>query len=351
MKSATKSALTFQPLTSCMDERERLPLIGLSHVDFLTPREKMALIEMLGAPHRLFDLTRSDFCSLLGRRLRTRLWDPAAILDEACRTEKLLTPGVLGCIFYWDSTYPPQLREIFDPPVTLFYRGTLPENGHLLAGIVGTRFPTGGARKAAFRLGFELACQGVGVVSGLAKGVDREAHEGCVAAGGYSIAVLGSGIDRVYPESSEAAGRALLQAGGAILSEYPPGTPPLRFHFPARNRIISGLSKAVVVVQAPERSGALITAEYALEQGIELCVHSAGLSGSAGAGTRLLADAGAPVVDGALELLRHWGRPYREAPGHGPRPGESTGERLARIMKEEMEGTCATKAGETYWRT
>ena len=276
-----------------MDTQQRLALLGLSHVEFLRPREKLLLIEMLGSPARLFELTRSDISSLLGRRLATREWKPSEILATAERTEKLLTGGPLGCIFYWDSTYPPQLREIYDPPVMLFHRGKLPENGHLLAGIVGTRFPTGGARKAAFRLGFEMALQGVGVVSGLARGIDREAHEGCVAAGGYSIAVLGSGIDHVYPASSRAAGIALLKAGGAMLSEYPPGMPPLQHHFPARNRIISGLCRSVVVVQAPEHSGALFTADYALEQGRDLYVHAAGVAGTAGAGTRRLAESGA----------------------------------------------------------
>ncbi len=346
-----KSAVMFRPLTSCMNPHDKIPLIGLSHVEFLRPREKLVLIETLGSAARVFELTLRDLSILIGRRLKTSLWNPGLILDEAVRTEKLLTPGVLECIFYWDSTYPPQLREIYDPPVTLFFRGTLPENGYLLAGIVGTRFPTGGARKAAFGLGFELGRHGIGVVSGLAKGVDREAHEGCVEAGGYSIAVLGNGVDQVYPSSSRAAGMALLEAGGAVISEYPPGTLPMQFHFPARNRIISGLSRSVVVVQAPERSGALITADYSLEQGRDLYVHAAGLSGSVGAGTRRLAESGAPVINGARDLVQDLGREFREARGRRARKGESTGEALARVMNEEMDGACATKAGETYWRT
>ncbi len=267
-----------------MDEDQKIALIALSYVEFLRPKEKLTIIEALGSASRLFECSFQDLRALASHPLRTRDWKPKEILDRAAQAEKLLTPGALECIFYWDSTYPPQLRDIYDPPVTLFFRGTLPENGHVLAGIVGTRFPSGGARKAAFGLGFELGRNGVGVVSGLAKGVDREAHEGCVQAGGYSIAVLGSGVDRIYPASSAAAGRALLEAGGAILSEYPPGTPPLRFHFPARNRIINGLSRCVVVVQAPERSGALITAEYAAEEGRPVYVHAAGTSGHGGNG-------------------------------------------------------------------
>ncbi|HTP58066.1 MAG TPA: DNA-processing protein DprA, partial [Spirochaetia bacterium] len=326
-----------------MEEDWKIPLIGLSYVDFLSPWEKKKIIKILKSPARIFECSLQDLCALTQRRLRTRMWNPTEILDQAERTEKLLTPGVMGCIFYWDSTYPSQLRTIYDPPVTLFFRGTLPENGCLLAGIVGTRFPSGGARKAAFGLGFELGRHGIGVVSGLAKGVDREAHEGCVMAGGYSIAVLGSGVDLVYPTSSAAVGRALLEAGGAILSEYPPGALPLQFHFPARNRIINGLSRAVVVVQAPEHSGALITATYAAEEGRDVYVHSAGIPGTVGTGTRRLAEQGATVISGARDLMRDWGLEYKPASGQAARPGETTGQALARVMKGEMEGACATK--------
>ncbi len=333
-----------------MDANERIALLGLSCVDFLSPKDRLDLLGAEGSAFRLFSLSRDQIAVRVKRRLTTSEWKPAAILARAERIGKLLTAGSLECIFYGDSTYPPQLREIFDPPVTLFFRGTTPDNGHLLAGIVGTRFPTGGARAAARRLGFELALQGVGVVSGLARGIDREAHEGCLDAGGYSIAVLGNGIDGVYPSSSRRAAMALLAAGGTILSEYPPGTPPLRWHFPERNRIISGLCRSVAVVQAPERSGALLTAEYALEQGRDLYVHAAGMAGTTGAGTRRLAEAGALVIRGARDVMSDWDLPYVEPAGNKPRAGEAEGERLARLLKREMEGACAVKGGETYWR-
>jgi predicted Rossmann fold nucleotide-binding protein DprA/Smf involved in DNA uptake len=119
--------------------------------------------------------------------------------------------------------------------------------------------------------------------------------------------VLGNGIDQVFPGSSVPLGRRILSGGGCLLSEYPPGEPARPYHFPGRNRIISGLSRAVVVVQAPEGSGALITADYALEQGRELLVHADGLEGPAGAGTRKLADEGAAAVRGATEVLAGWG--------------------------------------------
>jgi len=330
---------------------ERLFLIGLSHVEFLRPREKLALVETLGSASRIFELPLAEISSLVGRRLTTGLWKPDDILKAASKTDEDLTGGPLGCIFYWNAAYPTQLREIYDPPVVLYYRGTLPDDGHPLAAIVGTRFPTGAGSSSAYRLGFELAREGVGVVSGLARGIDREAHEGCVEAGGYSIAVLGNGVDLIYPVSSRSAAAALLARGGAVVSEYPPGTPPLQYHFPARNRIISGLARAVVVVEAPLRSGALITAEYALEQGRDLYVHAAGLAGTAGAGTRGLAESGAPVIRGSEEILRDWGMVPRAAGSRSARkPAEHAGEELARSLAEEIDGTCALKGGETYWR-
>ena len=345
-----KAGNSILPLEKGMNEHDKTCLLGLSTVEFLTPHEKLALIDMRGEPRKLFHLTLRDLRSLTGRELTTVLWKPEEILRAGEEIGKRLTEGGMQSIFYWDTTYPSQLREIYDPPVTLFLRGSLPDNGLLLAGIVGTRFPTGAARTAAFRLGFELGREGIGVVSGLARGIDREAHEGCTEAGGVSVAVLGNGIDLIYPPSSLSAGRAILARGGAILSEYPPGIPPLRHHFPARNRIISGLCRSVVVVQAPERSGALITAEYALDQGRDLYVHAAGTMGAAGAGTRRLAEAGAPLVHGSSEILRDWGMKPRTDRAVLPPAEVPEGERLAAVLKEEIAGTCATRGGETYWR-
>src|SRR5271157_6617885 len=345
-----KAARRIGPLNRVMDEQDRLCLLGLSHVEFLTPRQKLFLVEVLGSPARVFTLPLGEISRLVGKVLNTRLWRPDEILRSAEATRACLTPGGMRSIFYWDSEYPPKLREIFDPPPTLFLRGSLPDKGATLAGIVGTRFPTGSARTAAFRLGFELGREGIGVVSGLARGIDREAHEGCTEAAGRSIAVLGNGIDLIYPSSSLPAGRAIFEHGGAILSEYPPGIPPLRHHFPARNRIISGLCRAVVVVQAPERSGALITAEYALDQGRDLYVHAAGTIGATGAGTRRLAETGAPVIHGSSEILREWEMKPRAARKGLPPEELPEGERLAALLKEEIAGTCSTRGEETYWR-
>jgi DNA processing protein len=339
-----------------MDAGEKRCRLALAHVEFLRPREKLELVDMLGGAAPLFSLSLRDLSELLGRPLRTRAWNPPATLEAAAETERRLTGGSLGSIFYWDEAYPALLREIYDPPPVLFWRGAAPRHDMLTAAIVGTRLPTGAARKAAFRLAFELARQGVAVVSGLARGIDSEAHEGCLAGRGYTVAVLGNGIDAVCPAGSQSTARSLLAAGGTILSEYPPGTPPAKHHFPARNRIISGMARTVVVVQAPERSGALITAEYALEQGRDLAVHADGACGTAGAGGRALADAGAPLIRGASELLAEWGLlPLAGAPRGGPADGDApctdtAGPALARRLRAEVDGSCVLRDGETYWR-
>jgi DNA processing protein len=280
----------------------------------------------------------------------------------------------MGCIFYHEESYPPQLREIFDPPLLLYYRGSVPDYGKPLVGVVGTRRPTGAARSAAFSLGWELAGNGIGVVSGLARGIDREVHRGCVRGSGIAVGVLGHGLDRVYPSSSRELARDILNSGGILVSEYPPETPPQRYHFPMRNRIISGLARSVVVVQAPGKSGALITADYALEQGRDLFVHAAGLEGATGEGGLRLSCQGAGLINGAEDIFRDWdGRPPRQSTENSsmsfrtePLPAplaidpdncrareeatEDPGKRLAGLLEMELAGRAVRYNGLYYSR-
>jgi DNA processing protein len=177
--------------------------------------------------------------------------------------------------------------------------------------LVGTRRPGPAASVQALALGREFARLGITVISGLALGIDALAHRGCLEGGGITAAVLGSSVDQVYPASNRSLARRIIEAGGAILSEYPAGTAPRKWHYPQRNRIISGLARATVIVEAPARSGALHTARFALEQGRDLFVASAGVSSPEaavlGAGTRRLAEEGCPVIDAAAEVLADWG--------------------------------------------
>jgi DNA processing protein len=160
-------------------------------------------------------------------------------------------------------------------------------------------------KRAAWRLGRDLAASGVVVVSGLARGIDGQAHRGALEAG-LTVAVFGCGIDQISPSGHLGLARKIAASGGTLVSEYGPGEPAFGYRFVERNRIISGLARSVVVVQAPARSGALLTADFALDQGRDVVVHEAGLEGDRGAGTKALVDQGAPVIADAGGLLELW---------------------------------------------
>lgn len=290
-----------------MNQNKILCVFALHRMEFLKTREKLILYELLETEKDIFLLSKMEIQSVTGRKLKTGRWNPGTYLKMAENDLNTIQKRGITFVFFWDPGYPPQLREIYDPPFILFYRGMLPMYTSPAVAVVGTRFPTGSARSAAFQTGMELSNLGIDVVSGLAKGIDREAHEGSLEGDGCSIAVLGNGIDTVYPASSRKVAEKILIRNGVIFSEYFPGVLPLKYHFPARNRIISGLSRSVVIIQAPGRSGALITADYALEQGRDIYIHKTGLTGIQGEGTRKLFNDGAPVIEYAKEICVDWG--------------------------------------------
>ena len=168
--------------------------------------------------------------------------------------------------------YPVLLKEITDPPKVLYFAGKLPEANQTLISIVGTRKATSRGKFAARKIAGDLAKRGITIVSGLAIGIDTAAHEGCLWGGGKTIAVLGNGLDKIYPAQNENLAKKIIETGGAVVSEYPEGTPPYPSQFLARNRIVSGLAAATVIIEAPLKSGALVTARLAAEQGRETMV-------------------------------------------------------------------------------
>jgi DNA processing protein len=200
-------------------------------------------------------------------------------------------------IVTWDDpAYPVRLREIPNPPPVLYVRGHFAESDQWALAVVGTRRATTYGKEVACVFATELAAHGVSIVSGLARGIDAIAHQAALEAGGRTIAVLGHGIDVIYPpEHQKLAERIVAQ--GAIISDYPPGTPPEAVNFPPRNRIISGLSVGVLIIEAPENSGALITADFAAEQGRDVFVVPGSVLSSNATGTNRL------LRDGALLAL------------------------------------------------
>ena len=230
---------------------------------------------------------------------------------EASRT--LARAGALGCDVVWPAhpAYPALLRAIVDPPLLLWTQGDLDCLAEPAVALVGSRQATAGGREVAHALGAELAAAGVVVASGFARGIDAAAHLGAVSAG-RSLAVLGCGLDIPYPSGHAELRRALL-ARGLIVSEFPPGIPPQPHHFPLRNRTLSGLCHGVVVVQAAQRSGSLITARLALEQGREVMAVPGDVRSGANAGGHALIRDGARLVERAADVLEELGWGHREA--------------------------------------
>jgi DNA processing protein len=233
--------------------------------------------------------------------------------SRASAALELARTGGIEPIVFSDPRYPPLLWCIPDPPPVLWVRGH-PEVLNLpIVSIVGSRVATPYAMDVAHRLGEELAARGIVVASGMARGVDSAGHRGCLAGGGTTIGVLGSGLERIYPPEHEALGHQIASKG-CLISELWPRAAPLSEHFPLRNRIISGISLAVVVVEASEKSGSLITARCALEQGREvMAVPGSVLSGRNRGSHSLLKD-GAKVVESADDILDGLGWPTVRVP-------------------------------------
>jgi DNA processing protein len=212
-------------------------------------------------------------------------------------------PTIGARLVRWsDPDYPVNLRHIADPPPYFYLRGALADDPKCVA-VVGARTASDAGRRMAHRLGFELAGKGFAVVSGLARGIDSEAHQGTLDAGGHTTAVMGCGIDIIYPPENRKLADAIVGNGGALISELPIGTPPIAENFPGRNRLISGLCLGVVVVEAAEKSGSLITARMALEQDRQVfAVPGSPLTGKSRGSNRLLKE-GARLVDCVEDVL------------------------------------------------
>jgi DNA processing protein len=232
----------------------------------------------------------------LGRKLIERILQVRAQVDLEKLWTRIEAQGIH--ILTWeDEAYPQRLREIEQPPPVLYLRGDYLPDDLFAVAIVGTRRITAYGRQITEDLAAYLAANRITVVSGLARGVDAVAHQTALKAGGRTIGVLGSGVDRIYPPEHRALAEKMMEQG-AILSDYPPGTPPDASNFPPRNRIVSGLSLAVVVIEAGETSGALITAEFAAEQGREVFAVPGSILAPQSKGTNKL------IQNGALSLLK-----------------------------------------------
>lgn len=272
--------------------------VWLSQAAGIGPLKIMRLLERFASPEEIYDAD-ADTLSLAGltqretESLSDKDLSAADAILQACYEKhiRLLTLP--------DSAYPAFLRELPDPPPVLYYVGRLPDwERRPVLGVVGSRKASAYGQTSAKRIGYQIArCGGI-VATGLARGIDSLAAEGALSGGGQVVGVLGCGVDVVYPRENRWLYRDVCRSG-CLLSEYPPQTQPLANHFPVRNRIISGLSDGVIVVEAGEKSGALITAELALEQGRDVFVVPGNIDNPACAGSnRLLRESGLAVTCG-----------------------------------------------------
>lgn len=293
---------------------QRLPWLGFHLTKGIGPARIARLIDYFGTVATAWEATTRDLEDAgLGATLRANLAATRRSYDLDRELARLDAAGV--ALLTWDDpAYPDQLREIAGAPPVLYVRGTLTADDARAIGVVGTRRATSYGREVTTRLAGELAAAGLTIVSGLAKGVDACAHAAALDAGGRTLAILGCGVDVVYPAEHRALARRIIESGqGALISEYHLGTQPDATNFPARNRIISGLSLGVLIVEAPAKSGALITTDFAAEQGRDVFAVPGSILSPNSAGPNELLKEGAKLVTCAEDVLVELNLARREA--------------------------------------
>lgn len=277
--------------------------IWLSLIKNLGSKRKLKLLELYKTPEKIYKLTKEELMNING------IGEIIANDIIISKNEKILNYHIkymeennIKIINICEKNYPQLLKEIYDPPVSLYVKGNIEILNSKNIGIVGCRECTEYGKKAAKYFAYNLAKQNINIVSGLARGVDSYAHLGSLSTG-RTVAVLGNGLDMIYPKENIELANAIIRRGGAIISEYPCGTNPDKMNFPARNRIISGMSNGIIVIEAKEKSGTLITVDFALEQGREVFVVPGNINSINSVGTNDLIKQGAKLVTTYRDVL------------------------------------------------
>lgn len=290
---------TSQPLSAIAGARKYW--LGFQRVPFIGPARIQRLLDRFESLEVAWTASAVDLGTVLDERAVESLLRTRATLSLDAEMERLQRLGI-QVVALSDPDYPYLLAHISAPPPVLYYKGSLTSADVQAVGIVGTRRATSYGKEVAHQIATGLTDAGLTIVSGLARGIDGIAHRAALKSGGRTLAVLGSGVDIIYPGEHTNLAEEIAQSG-AVISEHPPGTKPDAVNFPARNRIISGLSRAVVVIEAPVKSGALITCDFAADQGRDVfAVPGNVLSPNSGGCNRLLRD-GARVATNAADIL------------------------------------------------
>ena len=312
--------------------------IWLSLIKNLGPKRKLKLLELYQNPEKIYKLTKEELLKIEG------IGEETAKNIILSKNEKIIEHHIkymqennIDIIHIYEESYPQILKEIYDPPISLYIKGNKEILNNKNIGIVGCRECTDYGKKAAKYFAYNLAKENINIVSGLAKGVDSFAHLGCLSTYkenqncgknnnrcgkqnsnyerndnncgkqksncGKTIAVVGNGLDMVYPKENIELANEIIKSGGAIISEYPCGTKPDKMNFPARNRIISGISSGIIVVEAKEKSGTLITVDFALEQGRDVFVLPGNINSINSVGTNDLIKQGAKLVTTYRDIM------------------------------------------------
>lgn len=288
--------------------QERACWLAISRLPGINPRRALRLQQMLGSGQAIWQASRSELQPLVGvsderleQLLATRLsLHPEGLLEKVERSGAWVTTWA-------DQDYPPALRELFDPPIILCGWGSRLPVDRLRLAIVGARRMTSYGRQVVQGFMADLAPAQPVIISGLARGVDGQAHLSALEQGLITWAVLGSGFAQLYPAEHKPLAKRIVEAGGTVLSEYWPDEAPLAYHFPARNRIIAALAQTVLVVEADEQSGSLITVDHALDLGREVFAVPGNVTSRYSRGTNQLLKQGAGLAASAADLLTAWG--------------------------------------------
>ena len=278
--------------------------VWLSLISNLGSKKILKLLEIYKTPKRISELTKEELLKNGGIGEKTA----NKILNK--NTKEIVKKHIeymyknnISIISIKDKKYPEILKNIYDPPISIYIKGNKEILNNRSTGIVGCREPTEYGKKCAKYFSYNLAKENINIVSGLAKGIDSFAHIGTIIAKGKTVAVVGNGLDIVYPSENSKLAEKIIQTGGAIISEYPLGTKPEKLNFPQRNRIISGISKEIIVVEAKEKSGTLITVDFALEQGREVFVVPGNINSINSIGTNELIKQGARIITNYKDIL------------------------------------------------
>ena len=271
--------------------------VWFSLIENLGSRKKQELLKKYNNPQRIYNLKKEDIVKIPGfSEKRAEM-----ILDKKKRYElndylQKMKKENVDIITIEDDEYPRILKNIYDYPISLYIKGNKKILNNKSIGIVGCRIASEYGIKVAQYFAYKLAQKGLNIISGLAKGIDSNSHIGAIKAKGITIGIVGNGLDIVYPKENYKLYSEILKNDGAIISEYPLGTKPEKINFPARNRIISGMSNGIIVVEAKKKSGTLITVDCALEQGRDVYVVPGNINSANSLGTNELIKQGAKMV-------------------------------------------------------